>query len=207
MELGVDTCRLIDFPVVASRQLPQPFREWLGEANDQMLFFNLYRKKLQASTGRFWTRTTPFWRWESFMGVPTSPDVTCGTAILIPRWRRRKWRQPRPRVAFSTPIVEVEENGGPSASVRHLGWPHFRVPEMRSSKMAAESGRAAIFLHLHNGVEKAALYYYCRLHWNCHTNIFIINYLIPYKKKIILRISLQVTTFPTISDAQKLLHG
>ena len=38
MERGVDTCRLIDFPVVASGQLPQPFREWLGEANDQMFF-------------------------------------------------------------------------------------------------------------------------------------------------------------------------
>ena len=37
MECGVDTCRLIDFPVVASGQLPQPIQEWLGEANDQML--------------------------------------------------------------------------------------------------------------------------------------------------------------------------
>ena len=43
-ECGVDTCRLIDFPVVASGQLHQPFREWLGEANNQMLFFNLYRQ-------------------------------------------------------------------------------------------------------------------------------------------------------------------
>ena len=36
------------------------------------------------------------------------------------------------------------QNGGPSASGRHLGWPHLRVPEMRSSKMATGSGRAAI---------------------------------------------------------------
>ena len=34
MEHGVDTFRLIDFPVVASGQLPQSFQEWLGEAND-----------------------------------------------------------------------------------------------------------------------------------------------------------------------------
>ena len=37
MERGVDTCRLIDFPILASGQLPQPIQEWLGEANDQML--------------------------------------------------------------------------------------------------------------------------------------------------------------------------
>ena len=30
----------------------------------------------------------------------------------------------------------------------------FPVPQMRSSKMAAECGRAAIFLHLHNGGRK-----------------------------------------------------
>ena len=51
--------------------------------------------------------------------------------------------------------MEVE-NGGPSASGRHLGWPHaqFPVPGMRSSKMATGSGRAAIF-HLHlNGDRK-----------------------------------------------------
>ena len=80
-EHGVDTCRLIDFPIVASGQLPQSFREWLGEANDQMLFFNLYRKvkinKSQMSTWRFWTRATPFrgWDWhlkDVFTGVPTS---------------------------------------------------------------------------------------------------------------------------------------
>ena len=56
---GVDTCRLIDFPVVASGQPPQPFPKWLGEANDQMLL-HLIQCKLQTSTGCFWTRTSPF---------------------------------------------------------------------------------------------------------------------------------------------------
>ena len=78
------------------------------------------------------------------------PDVIFGTAILDPRWRRRKWRHPGPGKGFSTPIAEAEENGGPSASGRHLGWPHLREPEMRSSKMATGSGRAAIFLRLRN---------------------------------------------------------
>ena len=162
MELGVDTCRLIDFPEVASGQLPQPFREWLGEANNQMLFWisiknfkNNFRRlrdvfELGPPLSQDGTSS-----WES----RRPPDVTCGAAILDPRWRRRHWRQPRSGAAFSTPIVEVEENGGPSASGRHLGWPHSRNPEMRTSKMAAGSGRAAIFLHLHNGVEQAALYY------------------------------------------------
>ena len=48
---------------------------------------------------------------------------------------------------FRSPLRSEEENGGPSASGRHLGWPHFRFPQMRSSKMATGSGRAAIFLH------------------------------------------------------------
>ena len=47
---------------------------------------------------------------------------------------------------FRSPLRSEEENGGPSASGRHLGWPHLWEPEMRSSKMAAGSGRAAIFL-------------------------------------------------------------
>ena len=29
-------CRLVNFPAVGSRQLPQPFRQWLGETTDQM---------------------------------------------------------------------------------------------------------------------------------------------------------------------------
>ena len=88
------------------------------------------------------------------------PDIISAVAILDPRWRGRKWRHPGPGESFSTPIVVVVENGGPSASGRHLGWPHFRVPGMRSSKMAAGSGRAAIFHHHHNGVEKLSLYYF-----------------------------------------------
>ena len=47
---------------------------------------------------------------------------------------------------FRSPLRSEEENGGPSASGGHLGWPHFRFPQMRSPKMATGSGRAAIFL-------------------------------------------------------------
>ena len=80
------------------------------------------------------------------------PDVISAVAILDPRWRRRKWRHPGPGAGFSTPIEVEVENGGPSASGRHLGWPHLWEPEMKSSKMATGSGRAAIFhLHLNGG--------------------------------------------------------
>ena len=82
------------------------------------------------------------------------PYIISTVAILDPRWLRRKWRHPGPGAGFSTPIAEAEENGGPSASGRHLGWPHLREPEMRSSKMATGSGRAAIFLRLRNGGRK-----------------------------------------------------
>ena len=82
------------------------------------------------------------------------PDVISTAAILNPRWRRRKWHQPGLGVLFSIPVVAVAQNGGPSASGRHLGWPHLREPEMRSSKMAAGSGRAAILRHRHNGGRK-----------------------------------------------------
>ena len=92
------------------------------------------------------------------------PDVISAVAILNPRWRRRKWRHPGPGVLFWIPIAvrgakwrpfrfrspswmtsEIPlrcavQNGGPSASGRHLGWPR----KMRSSKMATGSGRAAI---------------------------------------------------------------
>ena len=47
---------------------------------------------------------------------------------------------------FRSPLRSEEENGGPSASGGHLGWPHFRFPQMRSPKMATGSGGAAIFL-------------------------------------------------------------
>ena len=81
-------------------------------------------------------------------------DVISTVAILDPRWRGRKWRHPGPGAAFSSPIVAVAQDGGPSASGRHLGWPHLREPEMRSSKMATGSGRAAILRHRHNGARK-----------------------------------------------------
>ena len=82
------------------------------------------------------------------------PDVISGVAILDPRWRRRKWRHPGPGAGFSTPIAAAAQDGGPSASGRHLGWPHLREPKMRSSKMATGSGRAAILRRRRNGGRK-----------------------------------------------------
>ena len=101
------------------------------------------------------------------------PYVISTVAILDQRWLRRKWCHPGPGAGFSTPIAEAEENGGPSASGRHLGWPHFRFPQMRSSKMATGSGRAAIFLRLRNRGRKTRpmlLLDMCYQNWHlfCH---------------------------------------
>ena len=74
------------------------------------------------------------------------PDVTCGAAILDQRWRRRKWRQPRPGAAFSTPIEEWGARWRPFRFRRPSWMTSFAEPRMRSSKMAAGSGRAAILL-------------------------------------------------------------
>ena len=90
------------------------------------------------------------------------PDVIAAVAILDSRWRRRKWHQPGLGVLFSIPSEVEVENGGPSASGRHLGWPHLQEPEMRSSKMATGSGRAAIFhLHLNGDRKKYPILLYC----------------------------------------------
>ena len=87
------------------------------------------------------------------------PDVTCGAAILIPRWRRGKWRQPRPGAAFSIPIAEAEEKGGPSASGRHLGWPHLRNRKWGHPRWRPEAEGPPFSSASAMGIEKAALYY------------------------------------------------
>ena len=99
------------------------------------------------------------------------PDVISAVAILDPWWRRRKWRQPRLGARFSTPIEAEAQDGGPSASGRHLGWPHSRNRKlgMRSSKMAAGSGRAAILRLRLNGGRKTRPILLRRLkNNNCH---------------------------------------
>ena len=88
------------------------------------------------------------------------PDVISAVAILDPRWRRRKWRHPGPGAVFSTPIAAAAQDGGPSASGRHLGWPHLRNrkwghPRWRPEAEGPPSCAAAAL-----GVEKTALYYY-----------------------------------------------
>ena len=52
------------------------------------------------------------------------PYVISTVAILDSRWWCRKWRHPEPGASFSTPIAAAAQDGGPSASGRHLGWPH-----------------------------------------------------------------------------------
>ena len=92
------------------------------------------------------------------------PDVTCGAAILDSRWRRRKWRQPRLGAAFSIPIVVVVENGDPSASGRHLGWPHLRNRKWGHPRWRPEAEGPPFFHHHHNGDRKGRpilLYYNC----------------------------------------------
>ena len=104
------------------------------------------------------------------------PDVIAAVAILDSRWRRRKWHQPGLGVLFSIPSEVEVENGGPSASGRHLGWPHLQEPEMRSSKMATGSGRAAIFhLHLNGDRKKYPIlpYRYNTLLWNVGVKAFL----------------------------------
>ena len=51
------------------------------------------------------------------------PDVFSTAAILDSRWWCRKWRHPEPGASFSIPIAAAAQDGGPSASGRHLGWP------------------------------------------------------------------------------------
>ena len=151
MERGVDTCRLIDFPVVASGQLPQPFREWLGEANDQMLFFLIYRK---VKKNNFKRLRDVFGLGPSlsevFTGVPTSsrrnlwrrhlgfkmaaPEMTstrtwgglfdphCGGGA---RWRPFRLRPPSWMTSFPEPETgnEVIQDGGRKRKGRHLAPP------------------------------------------------------------------------------------
>ena len=91
--------------------------------------------------------------WRTSSGESRRPlDVTCGAAILIPRWRRRKWRQPRLGGEFFDP----HWGGGGKWRPFHFRPPYwmtsFPVLEVSSSKMVARSGRASIFhLHLNGG--------------------------------------------------------
>ena len=120
-------------------------------------------------------------------------DVISTVAILDPRWRGRKWRHPGPGAVFSSPIVAVAQDGGPSASGRHLGWPHLREPEMRSSKMATGSGRAAILRHRHNGARKnrpILLMIYCLVrkgYFDCDQLPPHVNCLVNTYKKTVVR--------------------
>ena len=148
MERGADTCRLIDFPVVASGQLPQPFREWLGEANDQMLSFILYRKVKKITSdvyGTFFDRTVPSWgfhgssdilqtllkappSWFPNGGAENDVNQYLGRVFWSPLWRWRKMAAlPLPAAILDDLIPgsgnEVIQDGGRKRKGRHLAPP------------------------------------------------------------------------------------
>ena len=87
------------------------------------------------------------------------PNVTCGAAILDPRWRRRKWHQPGLGASFSIPIEGEVQNGDPSASGGHLGWPHLRNRKWGHPRWPPEAEGPPFCTSPSMGVEKLALYY------------------------------------------------
>ena len=87
------------------------------------------------------------------------PNVTCGAAILDPRWRRRKWHQPGLGASFSNPIEGEVQNGDPSASGGHLGWPHLRNRKWGHPRWPPEAEGPPFCTSPSMGIEKLALYY------------------------------------------------
>ena len=87
------------------------------------------------------------------------PNVTCGAAILDPRWRRRKWHQPGLGASFSIPIEGEVQNGDPSASGGHLGWPHLRNRKWGHPRWPPEAEGPPFCTSPSMGIEKLALYY------------------------------------------------
>ena len=69
MERGVDRCRLIDFPVVASGQLPQPFQEWLGRLTIRCFSKSKKKNNFKGLPDVFGLGQPLS---EDFTGVPTS---------------------------------------------------------------------------------------------------------------------------------------
>ena len=86
-------------------------------------------------------------------------NVTCGAAILDPRWRRRKWHQPGLGASFSIPIEGEVQNGDPSASGGHLGWPHLRNRKWGHPRWPPEAEGPPFCTSPSMGIEKLALYY------------------------------------------------
>ena len=88
------------------------------------------------------------------------PDVICGAAIFDSRWRRWKWRHPEPGAGFSTPSEVEVENGCPSASGRHLEWPHFGNRKWGHPRWRPEAEGPPFSTSTSLGIEKPALYYW-----------------------------------------------
>ena len=86
--------------------------------------------------------------------------LRCTNHQVFPESKYRMWLMqspPRPGESFSTPIVVVVENGGPSASGRHLGWPHSR--EWGHPRWRPEAEGPPFSTTTTMGVEKLSLYY------------------------------------------------
>ena len=89
------------------------------------------------------------------------PDVISAVAILDPRWRTPEMTSSRTWGGFFDPYCGGGARWRPSR-FRSPSWmTSFAESEMRSSKMATGSGRAAILRRRRNGGRKTALYY-CR---------------------------------------------
>ena len=87
--------------------------------------------------------------------------LRCTNHQVFPESKYRMWLMqspPRPGESFSTPIVVVVENGGPSTSGRHLGWPHSR--EWGHPRWRPEAEGPPFSTTTTMGVEKLSLYYY-----------------------------------------------
>ena len=164
MERGVDTCRLIHFPLVASGQLPQLFREWLARLTIRCfsISFNVNFRRLREvfRLGRPLS--------EDFTGVPTSsrrylwrchldskmaaPKMTSTKAwgeLFDPycggggKWRPFRFRPPSWMTSFP-----------------NLEWGHPRWrPEAEGPPFSAAAAM---------GVEKFSLYYCCCLTTSSH---------------------------------------
>ena len=171
---GVDTCRLVDIRVMASGQIPQSFGEWLGEANDQMLLKS--KSKVRRLQDIFWTLLwgrhdliggAGVWR-ASSRESRCPPDVIPTAAILDDAIQDGGGGNDVIQdlgYFFHCLLQSAEEDGGPSASGRHLGWPHLlrnwtgNANEVIQDGDQKRNGRH-LLLHSEIGCEKSTLNYF-----------------------------------------------
>ena len=145
MERGAETCRLIDFPVVESGQLPQSFREWLGRL--MIRCFSKSENNFRRLRDVFGLGRPLSENETSVLESRRPPDVTCGAAILddtiqdggagndvnqdlgrtlrsLLRWRPKMAALPLPAAILDDLISgsgnEVIQDGGRKRKDRHF---------------------------------------------------------------------------------------